>query len=291
MAKRMEKNTSQTTLIILKEEFKSLLIKQISIGKELYHTKIQTEPQLKESEKKFNMWDDFNSEILKSSFNNETNEYRRTYDNADSFIGVGDVMFGADIHHPEHRLKTLHERLEAKTIELESLLSRTDLLRSEIVDESKESIHFDELSDITVFIIHGHDEELKRSVQLFLQRGDLNDIVLHEQPSKNRTIIEKLTEEGEMAGYAIALLSPDDILKDGTFRARQNVILEIGYFIGKLGRERVKLLIRGEVEIPSDLHGILYEHYDEDGAWRIKLAKDMQAIGLKINMDKIIEKF
>ena len=89
----------------------------------------------------------------------------------------------------------------------------------------------------------------------------------------------------------IALLSPDDLQNDGTARARQNVILEIGYFIGKLGREKVRLLRRGDTNIPSDLQGILYDNYDADGAWRIKLAKEIKAAGLAIDIESIIATF
>lgn len=94
----------------------------------------------------------------------------------------------------------------------------------------------------TVFIIHGHDDGLKTEIQLLLIRAGVNNIVLHEQPDKGRTIIDKLVEESFDSNYAIALLSPDDILIDGSKRARQNVIFEIGFFLGRLGKERVRIL-------------------------------------------------
>src|SRR5699024_8654437 len=109
----------------------------------------------------------------------------------------------------------------------------------------------------TVFIIHGHDNGLKNEVKLLLTRVGVNNIVLHEQPDKGRNIIDKIVEESYTSNYAIALLSPDDILNDGSKRSRQNVILEAGYFIGRLGKERVRLLKKGDIEIPSDLQGIL----------------------------------
>jgi len=142
-----------------------------------------------------------------------------------------------------------------------------------------------------VFIIHGHDEEMKRAVQLFISRIDLDDVVLHERPNGGRTIINKLIEESEDACFAIALFSPDDSLEDGTRRARQNVILELGYFIGLMGIERVRILKKGKVEIPSDLSGVIYEEYDAEGAWRIKLAKEMKDIGIEINDNALIQNF
>jgi len=109
--------------------------------------------------------------------------------------------------------------------------------------------------------------------------------------NKNQTIIEKLIEVGSTVSYAIALLSPDDIQADGTFRARQNVILEIGYFMGKLGRERLRLLVKENVVIPTDLQGILYDNYNSSGTWQIKLLREMKDVGIPIDIDSVINKF
>jgi predicted nucleotide-binding protein len=158
-------------------------------------------------------------------------------------------------------------------------------------NESNSKGRDEKLMENKVFIIHGHDNEMKPQVQLLLTRANLNDVVLHECPDKGRTVIDKLEQESEGACYAIALLSPDDELADGQYRARQNVILEIGYFLGKLGKEKVRMLKRGDVEIPTDLQGILYETYDDGGAWRIKLLKEMHAVGIDVSVDKVIEKY
>lgn len=97
-----------------------------------------------------------------------------------------------------------------------------------------------------VFIIHGHDSEMKTNVQLLLSRAKVTDVVLHECADKGRNIIDKLIEETYGATYAIALLSPDDKLEDGSIRARKNVILEIGFFLGRLGKQNVRLLVKDE---------------------------------------------
>lgn len=145
------------------------------------------------------------------------------------------------------------------------------------------------VSGNTVFIIHGHDKHLKTEVQLLLHRAGVNNIVLHEQADKGRNIIEKLIDETDSANYAIALLSADDELNDGTKRARQNVILEIGYFLGKLGKSRVRLLKKGDVEMPSDLSGVLYENYDEAGSWKIKICKELQAVGIFVDLEAVLK--
>jgi predicted nucleotide-binding protein len=143
----------------------------------------------------------------------------------------------------------------------------------------------------TVFIIHGHDNELKQTIQLLLRDAGVENVVLHEQPDRGRTIINKLFEETTSSGYAIALLTPDDITEEGEKRARQNVILELGYFLGKLGHERIRMIIKGNIEIPSDLQGILYERYDDNGAWRIKLLKEIRAVGIYVDLESVLDKF
>lgn len=150
-----------------------------------------------------------------------------------------------------------------------------------------EEITAERVSGDIVFIIHGHDNELKAEVQLLLTRAGVNNIVLHEQPDKGRTIIDKLIGESSNSNYAIALLSPDDKLEDGETRARQNVILEIGYFIGLLGKERVRLLKKGDIEIPTDLSGVLYEKYDDAGAWKMKICKELLAVGIYVDIEEV----
>lgn len=152
-------------------------------------------------------------------------------------------------------------------------------IKSSLVDEPSK-----------VFLIHGHDINLLREVQLLLNRANIKVIVLAECSDMGRVIIDKLIEEGKGAEYAIALLSPDDLMKDYSIRARQNVILEIGYFLGKLGKEKVRMLKKGNVEIPSDLKGILYTDYNNSG-WQLNILKEMQAVGLKIDLNNVIKYF
>ena len=131
-----------------------------------------------------------------------------------------------------------------------------------------------------VFVVHGHDEIARESVARFLERIGFEAIILHEQANRNRTVIEKVEAHGDV-GFAVVLLTPDDegCTKGDTLRprARQNVILELGYFVGRLGRERVSVLRRGEVEIPSDFGGVVYEPFDPSRGWKSKLAKELEA--------------
>ena len=141
-----------------------------------------------------------------------------------------------------------------------------------------------------IFIIHGHDTKLKQEVQLLLSRVGLEGVVLHEQPDKGRNVIDKLIEESAGIEYAIAIMTPDDVMEGGIVRSRQNVILEVGYFMGKYGKNRLRLLRAGDVEIPSDLHGVLYQDVDESGAWKVKLLKEIKEVGLYIDLDEVLSK-
>ena len=122
------------------------------------------------------------------------------------------------------------------------------------------------LDNKKIFIVHGHDEVSKYKLKDYLQNTlhYPEPVILSEVASCGRTIIESFEEETENAGLVFILLTPDDFMSDSSMRARQNVIFELGYFIGKLGRKsgRVILLLKGMVDITSDLNGILYIHID-----------------------------
>lgn len=146
----------------------------------------------------------------------------------------------------------------------------------------------------SVFIIHGHDELTKEKVARFVEKLGVETIILHEKVNKGMTIIEKFEEYSSHAGFAIALFTPDDVgHKLGKEaqkqpRARQNVILELGYFVGKIGRNKVCVLYRGDVELPSDMLGVVYTQLDDSGAWQLNLAKELKEAGYEIDLNQII---
>lgn len=121
--------------------------------------------------------------------------------------------------------------------------------------------------------------------------GLLKVVVLNEQTNASITVIEKLEKHADV-GFAVVLLTPDDEgRKKGTKkllgRARQNVILELGYFISKLGRERVCALQRGDLEVPSDVLGVLTHQIDPAGAWKTRLAKELQEASFDVDLNKM----
>lgn len=138
-----------------------------------------------------------------------------------------------------------------------------------------------------VFVVHGHDEGMKSSVARFLEKLDLHPIILHEQPNGGKTIIEKFEANADVA-FAVVLISPDDEGNEKgkrdklQSRARQNVILELGYFIGRLGRAHVCALQSGDIETPTDVLGVLYVPYDLNGGWKIQLVKEIRAAGISL---------
>ncbi len=142
-----------------------------------------------------------------------------------------------------------------------------------------------------VFIVHGHDNGAKQEAARFIEKLGLEAIILHEQVSQGKTIIEKI-EENTNVGYAVILYTPCDLGKakediDLKNRARQNVIFEHGYLIGKLGRERVSALVKGNIEKPNDLSGVVYIDMDNGGGWKVLLAREMKSVGYDIDMNRI----
>jgi predicted nucleotide-binding protein len=145
-----------------------------------------------------------------------------------------------------------------------------------------------------IFIVHGHDTAAKETVARFVERIGLEPIILHEQPNAGLTIIEKF-EAHSRVGFAVVLLTPDDFGGSATSptdrngRARQNVILELGYFIGKLSRGRVCALFKSGVEMPSDFQGVIYIELDSAGAWRTKLAQELVEAGFSPNLEALLK--
>lgn len=143
-----------------------------------------------------------------------------------------------------------------------------------------------------VFIVHGHDSGLKNEVARFLEKLKLSPIILHEQPSAGETIIEKI-ERYSNVGFGIVLYTPCDkgcsAIDEANmkYRARQNVVFEHGYLVGKLGRKKVCALVKSDIEKPNDISGVVYISYDESGAWRIELAKELKAAGYNIDFNKL----
>ena len=140
--------------------------------------------------------------------------------------------------------------------------------------EQEETLEQQTKSTKKVFVVHGHDHELKNDAEVFLREIGLEPVVLHREPDQGLTVIEKFERNADVQ-FALVLLTPDDVGFAVTesekpekervtgFRARQNVIFELGYFVGKLGRSKVFYIFKEGVELPSDLTGLIYKKVKE----------------------------
>lgn len=149
-------------------------------------------------------------------------------------------------------------------------------------------------SNKKVFIVYGHDTVAREQLELLLRRLRLEPVILQNLPAAGETIIEKLEGNTEVR-YACVLLTPDDEgYKAGATgsaqpRARQNVILEMGMFLAKLGRKRVSVLYKGNIELPSDINGLLYIKFDDRiDEIKDRIAAELQEAGFDINIKDLL---
>jgi predicted nucleotide-binding protein len=128
----------------------------------------------------------------------------------------------------------------------------------------------------------------------FIERLGFEAVILHERPNKGRALITKFREEAAGVGFAVVLMTPDDVGKaakatDINRRARQNVVFELGFFVGKLGPERVAAMVKGDIELPSDFDGVVYISLDKED-WQSKLGGELQAAGFKVDWNKLMRR-
>jgi predicted nucleotide-binding protein len=280
-----QKMPTPTELTVSIDKFKKDLSTRIEIGEEIQNRKIINQQEFEQNREDYYQWNDYNSEFLKQSFSNENNEYKDRYDKCSMFIG-----FTNKPQTPNSKLLNFKESVKAKVVDLKKLLAKTDLLKSSIKSNG-ENIESRTLSS-NIFIVHGHDERIKLDTARTIEKLGLKPIILSEQPNQGQTIIEKFELHSDV-GFAVILLTADDLGKVKTdteekYRARQNVIIEMGYFIGKLGRSKVFPLYEEGVELPSDLHGVLYIPLDDSGSWKFKLAKELNAAGYNVKANNIL---
>lgn len=145
-----------------------------------------------------------------------------------------------------------------------------------------------------VFIVHGHDDTAKIETARTLEKAGFEAIILHEQADGGLTIIEKIEKYTDV-DFAVVLYTEcdkgrakDAAVDDERFRARQNVVFEHGYLIGKLGRNKVCALVKGNVETPGDISGVVYTKIDDAGAWKFQLFKNMKEAGLNVDYNKAL---
>lgn len=226
-------------------------------------------------------WAKFAIHLLKTLF---------TDDSIAREFGDSWLMYTADLE----KRRQLADWIKAKIVRLESVVQRLPLfpLAEKPVQATAAPVRTKQQSR-DIFIVHGHDEAAKHEVARLIDQLGLHPIILHEKPDRGRTVIEKVEHHSDV-GFVVVLLTPDDVghPKDKPDepkpRARQNVVLELGYFIGRLGRANVCALLKGDVEIPTDFEGVLYKQMDAKGAWRLELAREIEAAGIDVDLKQLL---
>jgi predicted nucleotide-binding protein len=236
-----------------------------------------------------------------------TRAEKSTYDNSNDLIRCQDDIIAFIRHYKLslpliHRVNVIYSQMKRLSYYAPSTWNDRkeefiNVLRSiksqiELYDEDEVVMLPEKNNSNKIFIVHGHDETMKLATKELITTLGLSPVILHLEADKGRTIITKLIEESNDAGFAIILLSADDEMKDGKYRARQNVVFEWGYFVSKLGSDRVIALYDTSkgVEKPSDMDGVLYKQYDEPyGSWRYDIVKELKAAGYPVTADDLIK--
>lgn len=278
-----------TDLIVPENEAREKISKQIEEATKLISMQITNEGELQILKDAVHSWFEFTKELLRRLFN--TSEVAEEFSRAFGSVVPRSILSEQVEYHKSFvrnhltLLKAIEKKLSLYSVKIASLAMGThgkaDAVNGSSINPS-------------VFLVHGHDNDAKETVARLLTKLDVNVIILHEQASQGKTIIEKFEHHSNVV-FAVVLLTPDDVgaersqTKDLNPRARQNVVLELGYFIGKLGRRNVVALKKGDVEVPSDLDGIIYVPLDEGGNWRFKLAQEMSSAGLNVDLNKLLD--
>lgn len=295
MTRSTSRNTEQfgkerklTGLLRSKEDARKEIESRIEEGKHLLTRAVTTSTELRLAEAAENAWGEYNLELLRRLF--DSDEF------AESYARFYGMAFPINPTLNDHR-RMFRERIEDKVSRLQGILAKLPLLHCVVPTSGAPDRRGSDVAEASkrVFVVHGHDDAAKQSVARFLERICLVPIILHEQPSSGKTIVEKLECYSDV-GFAVVLLTPDDVggerQKAGNAqqlhsRARQNVIAELGYFVGKLGRAKVSVLYKSGVELPSDFNGVVYIAMEADDSWHLKLAKELRAAGYQIDLNKL----
>jgi predicted nucleotide-binding protein len=281
-----------TYLIKSKNIFKNELQKRIEIGEELLKKPIQNNNDFFNLKNDFSQWNDYNLEFLKQSFSIEYNEYRKNYEDAGVWSGIRVSTIGGSGPSLQQEINKFVSKFKIKIDSLIKLLQKTDLLKSNIPEVPVEIIKEKEFDKTQVFIVHGHDNLAKEETARFIEKLGLKPIILHEKASSGKTIIEKI-EEYSNVGFGIVLYTPCDVgYKKGDegnlkSRARQNVVFEHGYLIGKIKRENVCALVKGDIETPNDISGVVYISMNSD--WKLSLAKELINSGYDFDASLVLK--
>ena len=285
----MKEEKTLPELLVSREEAEKRIERQIEKGQWIYDQPTDSYDELEKICMEAQNWSKYNTDLLIRLFDNPvlaeyiSYDYHRLSESDIYQLLLDDYI--SDIH--KYQIGEYQTGMRDSISSLEGIRERLELYD----DPSHTPQH--PFGD-EVFIVHGRDDGTKQTVARFVEQFGIEATILHEKPSSGLTIIEKIEKYSDDAGFAIVLITPDDVgaLKDeadeeSNPRARQNVIFELGYFMGKLGRDRVCPLFKGEVEKPSDIDGVVYVPMNNPNEWQLQLAKEMQQAGLPVDLNKL----
>ena len=289
-------------LRVSKEDAYKRIQARIESGKQLLDRNIDSDDELDKVNSEAISWSTYNRELLIKLFDNaDALSYADFYDHRLSKDWKHDYLsLGGEIPSFHEEIVDYYKNVSDSIESLEGINERLELY-DDHSDAPQRNFANNMVSDNPsrtlgddVFIVHGHDNEAKETVARFVEKLGIHPIILHEQVDSSQAIIEKLEKHATEVRYAIVLLTPDDVgaAKDENNhlkpRARQNVILELGFFFGALERKNVCVLYKETVELPSDIHGILYVPMNNPNEWQLALAKEMKQAGLPVDMNKLL---
>jgi predicted nucleotide-binding protein len=276
----------EPVLRVARSQLDGEIEKRLELGQELLDRPLQFGTRMIDDVRAlgtdFRTWDELNDRLLRNRFTTPkvADEYKRvTAGHVGELPSLEEVGWTRD-------------NISAQMRKLSSIRLQLELYESEATEDNTSPPLAGAAAGSKIFVVHGHDGEVKLQVAEFIERivGE-RPIILHEKAaSGSRTVIEKFESYASQAGFAVVLLTADDVgsakgaatLND---RARQNVVLELGFFFGKLGRSRVVALYEDGVELPSDISGVLY--IPLTGNWHTELAKEVRAAGIVIDPGKL----
>lgn len=287
--------TTVSKLRVSREEARQKIEFQIVKGQRLRNRSIDSNDGLQEAIAECRKWSKYNIVLLSRLFDNTSiaeDDYT-SFDKLYATMTEYNIQFSKQLDSCQKVMDSSINSLERIRECLNVYEVASDMSQSTSDNEENADTPQSTFSD-EVFIVHGHDKEAKVTVARFVEHLGVKVTILDEEENEGRTIPEKFEEHADEAGYAIVLLTPDDVgsSKDEKDkrkpRARQNVVLEFGYFWGKLGRKRLCVLYKEGVELPSDMKGIAYVPMDISEGWKLKLAREMKQAGLPIDPEKLL---
>lgn len=233
----------------------------------------------------FKAWQNETSCFLEKKFGQNSRELK-AFEEIDFYSLYGCVYPGTFEENPAKVKEYFQKGLDTAILYLKSY--QPDIPSTE---KEKNSPTQSVTNTKSIFIVHGRNDSVKAQVSNLLLKLGLKPIILHEQTNHGKTIIEKFEANANVSA-AIALFTDDDLgkYKDDEnleFRARQNVIFEAGYFIGKLGRNKTIILNSPNIKIPSDLQGYVYIELDDKERWHLDLARELRGMGFDIDLNTL----